>query len=162
MSYKTDINFNKLISWHIPQEVSRFKLLALAQALCYAVVRLYVDVFNKFHKDIEKELSITPQIWSLEKHLNDKYDKSIRRIFIEDGKLFPLQVLYTRAEQKPLHLHTRAEATPVYMGLRSESGFSTASFYVRVPSGLIPQKEEIKAFVNRHKLASKSFEIVEI
>lgn len=162
MSYKTQINFGKLITWLIPLEVSRPKLLGLTLALCYNVQHIYSLLFKGWSKQLIEHINITPQVGSLEFYLNNRFDYPLKRIYIEDGVSYPQVYLYTRAEAKPVFASTRAENKPVYLGLRSEGGFKNVSFRVRIPRDIKGKKSQIEAFVQKYKLPGKSFEVIEI
>lgn len=162
MSYKDETNLISIIRDMIPQELTRLKLVELAYNLCYGVNYLYFVIFKEYYQAVELDLAITPQVCVLEKYLNDRFDSVNRLIYIEDGFQYPATFIFLRAEEKPKAIYIRAENKPVYLGLRSESGYKSVSFRVRVPIEALPQKEVITAWVNKYKLATKTFTVLEI
>ncbi len=159
--YKNDIDFNKIITWLVPLDENRVKLLALTKVLCSPVVYVY-DLVSTFSANVYRHLKITPQVGSLEYYLNDKHDSLQKRIYIEDGVLYPVTNIYLRAEAKPVTLRTRGEGSPIHIGLRTETGYKVDAFRVRVPSERMRDKEAIRAFVEKYRLTGKNFSVIEI
>lgn len=160
--YKYSIQLDRMIYWVIPQEVPRPRLLEWARALCSGVGSVYAVLFRAYALNVERELQITPEVYVLERVLNDRYDPVQRRIYLEEGVRYPLNYLFLRAEQKPLGLYTRAQSQPLHLGLRSESGLRSVSFRVRIPRDRLAAITEISAFVGKYRLATKTYSIIEI
>jgi hypothetical protein len=160
-NYKNDIDFNKIVTWLIPLDENRVTLLALAKALCSPLFYVY-NLSSRFSASIYNHLKVTPQVGSLKYYLNKKHDPYDRRIYIEDGVLYPTTSLFLRAEDKPVILRTRAENSPVHIGLRTETGYKVDAFRVRIPNEIKRDKEAIRAFVDKYRLAGKNFSVIEI
>ncbi len=86
--------------------------------------------------------------------LNDRFDKELRRIKIEDGNAIKRRYIYTDAEQKPKFLGT--------MFLYDDSDYEDTGvdFIVVVPQGLNYSIYEMKALIDFYRLASKRYKII--
>ncbi len=155
-----NILFKKMTCYLIPQDKPRPYLVALMYALTSGVRYLYSSVFSVAVLDVEARIVITPQVWSLEHALNNRFN-SVNPIYIENGVFRQAVPIYTRGEEKPVSLYLREDNAPVSIHLRSESGFKGVSFRVRVPTDLMSRADEISAFVAQNKLASKTFSVIE-
>lgn len=100
------------------------------------------------------------QVCYLRAALNDRFDPSERRIYIDDGNSYKRVYLYTRAEDKPKHLYTRGEKKPMYLYERTDYSDTGVDFIVFVPSDLTYNDYEMKALIDFYKLASKRYKIV--
>ena len=154
------VDWAKLATWLIPGILRQGKLLAFVQALVTPVNDLHTRLLA-YRNYINYQLLITGQVCFLEKALNDRYDVDQRRIYITDGLSYPPLVLYTDAENKPLVLYTDAENNPLVLYTDAETAMFTTDFVVNVPATLLINLPEIRAFVNRYKLVSKTFSINE-
>ena len=85
--------------------------------------------------------------------LNDRFDKILRRIVIEDGLDTDALIIYRRDELKPVFVKRRIEADPTFLYRRSEVG---GSFVVKVPIGIVYDVYEMRALIDQYRLASKN------
>lgn len=129
-------------------------LKAAATPLMYVL-----DIFTRNRNDNLYRLSITPQVCFLEKMLNDRYDNTLRRIFITDGILRSQQYIYTEAEQRTKYIYTSGEANILYIFTSNEVGYIGGSFIVNVPSDISFNMDEMRALIDIYKLAGRTFEI---
>jgi hypothetical protein len=102
------VDYLKLVLWLLPQQLLQSKMIAWLNIVVSPVIYLYLQ-FLQFRKNKLYELSITPQTCRMEALLNDRYDFTLRRIYIEDGKEYPPLYLYRDAESKPVDLYTARE-----------------------------------------------------
>lgn len=86
--------------------------------------------------------------------LNDKFDKQLRRIRIDDGNSFKRQYIYTDAEQKTKFLGT------MYLYDDSDYADTGVDFIVVVPAGLQYSVYEMKSLIDFYRLASKRYKII--
>lgn len=86
--------------------------------------------------------------------LNDRFDRELRRIRIDDGNSFKRKYIYTDAEEKPKFLGT--------MFLYDDSDYADTGvdFIVVVPAGLIYSVYEMKSLIDFYRLASKRYKII--
>lgn len=86
--------------------------------------------------------------------LNDRFDRQLRRIRIDDGNAFKRKYIYTDGEEKPKFLGT--------MFLYDDSDYADTGvdFIVVVPAGLQYSVYEMKALIDFYRLASKRYKII--
>lgn len=147
-----DIDFSKVVRWNLRRKKRKPRILALLNSMAKPVVLLYQD-FLKYRKAKLYQLMITPQKCWLERLLNDRYDFTQRRIYIDDGVDHPPTYIYQDAELKPLYLGTKI----IYTG--GESGDLKDDFIVFVPMDLIFEEQEMMSLVKAYKLAGTKFKI---
>lgn len=153
-----NVNWPKLAHWFTPMHWRFAKLLSWIKAIAGLNIDLY-GRFMAYRAAIKYSLLITPQVCYLEKALNDRYDIADRRIYIEDAPEYLPVALFKRAENKPVKLFTRAEGNPVILWRRAETAEFGVDFIVFVPSDVVFDMAEIKAFVTGYKLTTKTFEV---
>ena len=153
-----DINYNRLVGWLTPDDNRKPKLLSLLGVLVQPVTTIY-QAFLLYRKAKLYYLLISPQKCYLERLLNDRYDYSLRRIYIDDGIDKDPKYIYQHAELKPLYIRRRSEASPVFIYTGGESGGYRNDFIVYVPMGLVFQEPEMISLVKLYKLAGTRFTI---
>lgn len=151
-----NIDYYRLVKLLLPVMLRRPLLLAFMEAIVSPVDTLY-GLFSSNRNANLYRLSITPQVCFLEKALNDRFDISRRRIYIEDGVFYDEQYLFTEGEGLDEYVYTPVENKDIYLYTRSETGSGSVDFIVVVPAGLRYNEAEMKALVNMYKLASKTF-----
>lgn len=123
------------------------------------------DRFVAFKDQALIELSYNGQTMYLEKMLNDRFDPTHRRIIIqheEDNSVF----WYLEAEgQAPNYLYTEIETGATLTHLYNEGENSTGlpggiDFRVKAPAELFSKEPQMKAEINKYKLAGKIYDIV--
>lgn len=147
-----DIDFGKVVRWNLRRKKRKPRILALLNAMAKPVILLYQD-FLKYRKAKLYQLMITPQKCYLERLLNDRYDFTQRRIYIDDGLDKPPIYIYQNAELKPLYLGSKIIYT------RGESGDLKDDFIVFVPLDLVFENAEMTSLVKVYKLAGTKFKI---
>ena len=152
------IDYNKFAIERIPEDMRVPEVIQYVLCLLVPVVWLY-DRFILFRNYITYALTITPQVVYMEMMLNNRYDTSLRRIYIRDGIDYDPIYIYTRAEAKPEYFYVRGEAgkPKKYLYTRGESGSLTYDFIVFVPVVVIFNFEEMKSLIETYKLAGKYF-----
>ncbi len=153
-----NINFTKLSQWLIPNRIKSPRVFSWLKSLLAPFNILYVD-FLRFRKNTLYDLAITPQVCYMEAMLNDRYDGTLRRIFIADVQEFPPVYLYMRIELKPVFLYRRSEALPVYLYTRAEGALYADDFIVMVPNDIVFSGIEMRGMVMRKRLPGFHFKI---
>lgn len=107
------------------------------------------------------EQSFNGQVIMIEHYLNDKYDSLYRRIYISDYNVSTPLFLHNNSElAPPLYLHNKSElAAPLYVNNIHEL---SQSFTVFIPIGIITNMAEFKHDIEKLKLKSKIYNIVEV
>lgn len=150
------VNWQKLAHWYTPVHW-RFQVLL---SWVKAVAGLSNDLYNRFraYRNIIKySLLITPQVCYLEKALNDRYDIVQRRIYIDDGPEFLPIAFFRRVENKPVAIFRRSEGIGLVLYRRAETAQFGVDFIVHIPSDIVFDMPELRAFVTGYKLTTKTF-----
>lgn len=124
-------------------------------------LRRQLIAFYKLVKDKRYELAFTGQVIYLEHLLNDKFNpNSSPKIYITDAAVSSPFYLHNELENKdPVYLYNESEdEDPVY--LFNESEFEVG-FVVHVPMGVIANWNEFRWWIDKYKLKSKEYTIVE-
>lgn len=147
-----DINYNILVRWLTPVALRRALSPAWMGVLTWPVVRLY-QAFRRNRSANMYRLQITGQVCFLEKMLNDRYDQTDRRIYIDDAIDRPPLYLYQDDENKPVYLGSR----PLYRD--SEFSINLDDFVVFVHREIIFEFNELRGLVNAYKLAGTRYSV---
>lgn len=140
------VSWTRFVRENVFADTAKPKHLAWLRALLSPAITVYTS-FIYYTIFVEEDLMTTPQVAVLRGRLNDKFDISDRRILILDGTEFGITYMFLESENQPLYL-------PVFIG-----GYQY-DFEVHVPAVLRPQEASIRAFLDRHKLAGKTYVIV--
>lgn len=151
-----NLNIRSLVRGLTPSFLRKPVFVAYVETLVYPLHKLYVRLLSK-RSTYDYKLRHTSQVFSIENVLNDRYDKDLRRIYIEDGDRIQKVFLNTRATKPPLWLGR------VY--LRSRDSTNGVDFVVRVPSGhsIFTNASRMQTFiqtVNNYKLVARKFKIM--
>ena len=111
--------------------------------------------FIDLYKKIDDDLSITPQVCFLEKILNDKYDNKERRIHIEEAE-DTLGYFFFRVNDPPSNKFYFNKAWFVE---DTRYGNAGVGFVVVLPMD-ISATDQMRAFINRYKLISIKYQII--
>ena len=149
------VDFKKLIINLLPLFFRRKGIFALIETLSSAMRTIYLMFLSK-RDEHNKELAITPQVFSLRKTLNDYFDAGDRSIRIEDAELSERTYIFTEGEQQPLFL----DDDEVYIYTEAELN-AAIGFVVIVPESLnnTAEKARLTAMINKYKLAGKQYTI---
>lgn len=104
------------------------------------------------------KLNHNGQVCYLRKALNDKFDQSLRRIYIDGtGGEAMKTFIYTPAENQTKYLGT------IYLYQSLEFADTGADFLVYVPASIVAsQSYELRALIDFYKLGGKRYLIIEI
>lgn len=153
-----DIDYTKLVGWLTPEDLRKSRLLRFVAILISPVVVLYQG-FLRYRKAKLYELHITPAVAHLELLLNDYYDLTERRIYID----FPVDksplYIYQSAELKPLFIYQRSENKPVFLYTSGESGDNKNDFIIYVPLSIPFELAEMISLVKKFKMPGTKFKI---
>lgn len=160
-----DINYNAKAWQQLPVRLRQVVQYVWVKCLLRPVVVLH-GLFADNREANLYELAHNGQVCHLEGVLNDAFDNTLRRIYIEDPEYYDPIYVYQHTEDKPVYVAKNSElpvsgyAAPVYAFLSSEvySG-SGLQFKVRVPAAISLTTETLgrmRALINRYRLVSKS------
>jgi hypothetical protein len=155
---KYDIQFNKLAMWMTPHWLRKQGFLIILQA-CFQPIVLIHNAFLRYRKAKLYELYINFQVCYLEAFLNDRFDYSQRRIYIDDSQIQGTVYIYKRAELKPIFLYKRSEDNHVPLYTRGESiGDLLNDFIIWIPDDVVFQEAELRAMISSN-LSGKRYKI---
>lgn len=152
------IDYQRLVASLVPPVLRKRSLLEWLNSLVYPIQLLYNE-YQLNRKDNLYEINITPQVCYLQKAINDRYDYVEKRIRIADVEIKETVFLYQQSENKPLMLFTKGENKPVPLYLSTETNAISVDFLVLVPRELRYGDNEMRAYIDSYKLASKEYKI---
>lgn len=153
-----DIDIIKATRWNIRRKYRKPRILALLNAMAYPVSVIYNDLLV-YRSAKLYQLMITGQKCWLERLLNDRYDYTQRRIYIDDSVDKSALYIYKHAELKPRWIYRHSENKPVYLYTNGESGENKNDFIVFVPMSLAFDVNEMSSLVKSFKVAGTKFRI---
>jgi hypothetical protein len=152
------IDYKKLVRWLTPNRLRNARMLAWLGVLANPVVVLYTS-FLAFRKTKLYYLGISPSVCDLERLLNDRYDFTQRRIYIDDAAEKPNRYIYNRLESKPKFIRHRSENMPYIIYNRTEYGLLSNNFIVFVPVSVVFDLAELRSLLNIYKLLGKRYTV---
>jgi hypothetical protein len=153
-----NIVLNRLAEWLIPTRLRTSVLLAIVKACYTPFINLHND-FLLYRKAKKYELAMNYQVCYLESFLNDRFDFTQRRIYIEDAKNHPAKYIHQLAELKPLVIFARSESNHEAIYTRGENlGDYANDFVIFIPVSVVFDEKEIRAMIAT-KLSGKRYKI---
>ncbi|EFI16600.1 hypothetical protein HMPREF0156_00185 [Bacteroidetes oral taxon 274 str. F0058] len=147
-------NFKQVVGFAFPPRIYT----GVAKSILTAMGIVLNGIFKGFidlYKKIDDDLSITPQVCFLEKILNDKYDNKERRIHIEEAE-DTLGYFFFRVNDPPSNKFYFNKAWFVE---DTRYGNAGVGFVVVLPMD-ISATDQMRAFINRYKLISIKYQII--
>lgn len=147
-----------LAQWLIPTMLRHPILMAIVNAMYVPLAALH-NTFLLFRTAKQYQIRMNYQTCYLEAFLNDRFDFSLRRIYIEDAETVDQVYLYQDEEDRPIYLYQDTENNPVYLYTEGESiGDLLNDFIVWVPIGVLFDENEMRAMIAT-KLCGKRYKI---
>jgi hypothetical protein len=178
-----NIDYKKLIVLLLPPFLRQSILFAFLKVLTKPVVTLYDSFLTNREENIYK-INHTGQVCYLRKLLNDAFDVTDRRIYIEDGSVNDWKFVYKKStfnatdngialmmsEADSVSTDTLGNSIKIFLtdndgitliSTQGNVGSSGVDFLVLVPGALSRtiDKNKMIAFINYYKLASKRYTI---
>lgn len=151
MWYKVD--YKKLAILMLPTFLRKPILVAYLQSLLVPIDSLYYQ-WSVYRNDNIYKMDHNGQICYLRKALNDKFDPSLRRIWIGNGNRYERQYLYTTPENRPKYLGT------MYLHQNLDYADTGLDFIVYVPQTIIDESPfALKALIDFYKAGGKRYKI---
>ena len=147
-------NFKQVVGFAFPPRIYT----GVAKSILTAMGIVLNGIFKGFidlYKKIDDDLSITPQVCFLEKILNDKYDNKERRIHIEEAE-DTLGYFFFRVNDPPSNKFYFNKAWFVEDTRYGNAGVG----FVGVLPMDISATDQMRAFINRYKLISIKYQII--
>lgn len=154
-----DIQFYLLAEWLVPIRLRTAVLMAFVKACFEPVIMLHND-FMAYRLAKKYEIKMNWQTCYVEAFLNDRFDKTARRIYIDDAPAGEQPIyLYQDEELQPLYLSQDSENEPVYTFTEGETiGSLLYDFIVYVPVGVAFNENEMRAMLST-KICGKRYKI---
>ena len=151
-----NINFNKLVVLNQPTFLRKNVMVVFLRVLIKPINTLYYQWYQFRTANLYK-LEHTGQVCYLRKVLNDRFDRSQRRIKIGNGNKYDRQYIYTSPELKPKFIGT------MYLHQRSDYADTGVDFIVYAPVELLdPNNYEMKALIDFYKEGAKRYKIEQL
>jgi len=155
-----NINFKQLALWWVPTFSRKPVTLNYVWCLIFPLEALYID-FLKTRKQNLIKMNFNYQKFSVQKRLNDAFDRIDRRIKIVKAVQYEGVYLYTEAEDDPQYSKTQwlyDDSKPIYLRTEAEL-YSEFDFIVEIPDTGI-NLLQLKAEIDFYILQSKQYQIV--
>jgi hypothetical protein len=158
------INYTWLLLWNVATFLRATVRMKWLNVVISPLIGIY-DNLLQFRDEQLYKMSHNSQVVYLEKVLNDKFDYSLREIYIKNSEVYEPVWFYDTDENKPVYHYDSADEAPVYYYDQSDFENYNSDFEVIIPNRLKPATpEEIAAFelqvkmlVDYYKLYSKRY-----
>lgn len=158
-----NIDYRQLVSKLTPPKLRKLRFVDYLVALMKPLEQINF-LFKIFRRESIYKVVHNGQVVYLEKVLNDRYDNSLRRIYISDSFEYDPTWVYIENENLPVYIEDQ-EAVYIY----PEEVFAEANvdFIVFVPLDLQPSTAielnnfliQMRSLINYYKLASRRYTI---
>jgi len=127
----------------------------------YPLMQLW-SIYDLFRKNIYYRININSQVIRLTGFLNDKFDNSLRRIYIDHppGSYSGVYIALMNEGVPYLELPLIIDGLDApFIGLMTDTQYAV-SFYIYVPVSLQIRDSQIKSSIEMYKFAGKLYRIV--
>lgn len=129
---------------------------------CLDVLQGLNDEMVVFAEAIDTKVRQTSQVIYLEKLLNDRFDPTLKRIFIQNTSEVNFLYIRNNVEGQPqtVFLSNNSEgAGPVYYENNSEIA-ALDDYIINVPASASIDEDELRSQVNVYNLAGKKYDVI--
>lgn len=164
--YEFDLNL--FVRQLLPGLLRREKWLALFDAFLSPVVDL-LDAFNEFRFQANYKVAHTAQVVHMEKVLNDAFDDTLRRIYIDNVTFSEYIYLWPQADEEPHHLQEidADPDNPIFL-LQGDEGVLSPDATVWVPIAMQPLNAvaedafltEMRGLIDYYKFFNINYQIL--
>ena len=148
------IDFKKTFLLILPIRLRKANLLL---AILNSVGSVLNSLFVKYKSWLQVkhyEISITPQVCSIERMLNDEYDREHIRKYLSEPSRLTTNFFYRETDNKDWYLVNGKYIT-------DDTRFNYPyDFIINIPLDIIIEKERLTALVNKYKLLGKTYRII--
>lgn len=159
------LNFKQTFKYLVPTVIRGEKFTAWIGALLAPLQSLNTTYFAPIVTNIRYTLAFSSQVIYLERRLNNDFDNTLRRIYIDDpsGTFTVLYHIWNASELQPLrYIYNAAEAQPAQIYLYSAAQYNTFyDFFVYVPNGVFTTQQQIsiRNTVTQYRHTGRRFNI---
>lgn len=158
------LNFKEVFKHLVPAPLRGERFVAWLGSL-FAPLQSLNAQFADWGAEVRYDLRFNGQVIYLEHLLNDQFDSTLRRIYIDDPsgqQVFTPYVFNLVEVQPPLHLYNVADAKPIdeNIVIRNTSELVvTDDFVVHVPTGVFNATVEAQMsdLIDRYRIAGKRY-----
>lgn len=164
-----EIDWNTIALNLLPRAIRKPKFYAWFKALFKPSENLHTS-FRAFRRQSNYKIDHTPQVFSIEKVLNDAFDQQLRRIYIQDGVYLEALYFYNPEENSPVHFYNESDKAvrfysesellqldvdfvvvlpATFENVNSEMAFKNSPMYLRIVS-----------LIDTYRLPDKTYEII--
>lgn len=150
------VDFKKLIVWLTPTFLRKANFLLLVQSVNWPLRQKYDD-FLRFVDQKQYRLSHNSQVCYLRAVLNDAFDYSLRRIYIDDFDGLNKLYLWRESDRRDIDL-----TNPVFLYPDNFYGDSGVDFTVFIPATIVTSESEnayLTSLLNEYKTPGKQYNI---
>lgn len=152
------INWDNLVAWMIPKPLRKPVVVIMVKALLYPLIAVH-NSFLFYRNAKIYQLTISPQVCYLTRLLNDRYDLTQRRIYIQDAVWHLPIFIYKNAENKRTLVYRNTENLPKFLFINGEAGAALNDFVVYVPYAISFDASEMKSLIDGYKLFGTKYTI---
>lgn len=157
-------NLDRFVTYMLPSFLRKGRQVAWLKVLLSPVDTLNNDLVQ-FNADTRYALNFTGQVISLERLLNDKFDNTLRRIFISDGNNTEVFLGRTGSNNLPIPEQTAyrtgagAYTGENFTAFRTSQGGSNQifDFQINVPVALVYSAGKLASYLTTYKRAGKKY-----
>lgn len=160
------INWSRLTVLLLPMLLRGARMRAWLYSLVVPIKALHAK-FLELRLDLIYKIKHTPQVYSIEKVLNEEFDPDLSRIYIEDGEYFGQLYFFSPEEDDPVYFFDESENEPVYIYAQNDPEAVSVDFNVVLPIEFqndfaigTNERNKLEALVNFYRLPDKTFKII--
>lgn len=155
-----NIDFGRFAVLNLPIGLRKPGIAALVQVALKPIDSLHYT-WKQWRGDNLYKIEHTGQICYLRKSLNDKFDVSLRRIYIGDGQLNETLYIFTEAEPVNVWMDNESEPETLWMYNEAETADTGLDFIVYVPVEVYNTHiHGLRAHINYYKPGGKRYAIM--
>lgn len=159
------INWDAIIALLLPTFLRGGIMIAWLNCLVKPIQQLH-ERFLVYRLDAIYRIEHTPQVFSMEKVLNEAFDPLNERIYIEDGEYRSQLYLFGEDEEQPIYLFVSNENQPVYIFGANDLSNSSVDFVVYLPLSFqslfspgMQNRIKLDSLINYYRLPDKTYQV---
>jgi len=161
-----NINWNSIMALLLPTFLRGERMLAWLNSLVVPVKELH-GRFLAYRLQSIYRVEHTPQVYSMEKVLNERFDPLENRIYITDGEYSEQLYLFSPLEDQPIYLYAPEEDNPVYVYADNDPQNASVDFIVHLPLEFVllfmpgsNNRNELLSLIDYYRLPDKTYTLI--
>lgn len=153
------VDFLDIVVKLIPFHLRKTTIIAYLTAILKPFQTLNA-LFVQFTEDTNYRLIFTGQVIYLEHYLNDLYDPTLRRIYIEDVANIQFDYIFQDIEQRPpVYVYQQAEGQPPFYIAQQSEYDQAINFIIHIPVSITFDELIVRKQVDVYKQAGRQYSI---